>query len=212
MDVQSHRDEERGPGVSHDMEAIFGQAQPLPDRLPIVVPIVSRSVDDRRPRTVRRMAISGAVLAGALALAIGLIPQGKSDPIAQQIVRSPAAAPEIRQVVARVVPAAIAERGRAAKVASNAPKRQAAPRLAAASCGRLGGNALARCMRPQVLAADRQLRSAYRHAVRRGVDRHVLVAYRDDWSSLRRRANSDPRRVTAAYRRMAVRLDAARAG
>jgi hypothetical protein len=98
--------------------------------------------------------------------------------------------------------------------ASHSTKRITAKQVARGDagkpCGRLARAALARCMRPQVLAADRQLRRAYRHAVRQGVDREVLVAYRDEWSSLRRKANKDPHRVVAAYRRLAGQLDSAR--
>jgi uncharacterized protein len=67
-------------------------------------------------------------------------------------------------------------------------------------------------MRPQVLDADQQLRSAYQDAIRAGVDRHVLATYRRQWSKLRSRANSDPRGLTSGYRQMAQQLDAARTG
>jgi hypothetical protein len=80
------------------------------------------------------------------------------------------------------------------------------------SCNRMGGLDLARCMRPKILHADRQLRNAYYHAVRSGVDRRTLVAYRDQWSTLRRRANSDPRSVTVGFRRLAHQLEVTRTG
>lgn len=70
----------------------------------------------------------------------------------------------------------------------------------------MGGLALARCMRPQILAADRQLRDAYDDAVRAGVERQVLVHYRRQWSIMRQRAISDPRSVAAGYRQMAEEL------
>jgi hypothetical protein len=78
------------------------------------------------------------------------------------------------------------------------------------ACDRLGGADLAKCMRPQILNVDRLLRAAYHDAARAGVDRRVLATYRRQWSSLRSRANSDPRHVELGYRRMARQLDAAR--
>lgn len=80
------------------------------------------------------------------------------------------------------------------------------------SCERLRGAALARCMRPQILDVDRLLRDAYQDAIRAGVDRRVLIAYRRQWSRLRGRANSDPRSVAIGYRRMAQQLAAERTG
>jgi uncharacterized protein len=67
-------------------------------------------------------------------------------------------------------------------------------------------------MRPQILDADQQLRAAYNDAVRAGVERRELVAYRRQWSKLRKRANSDPRSVSEGYREIAQQLDATRAG
>ena len=116
------------------------------------------------------------------------------------------------------------------KPAADSPKRKSTQRLAAKSaptahrpsdspsanprasspCDGMGGLDLARCMRPQVLDADRQLRTAYRDAVRSGVDRRTLAGYRRQWSKLRKQANSDPRSVTTGYRQMAEELDASR--
>ena len=53
-----------------------------------------------------------------------------------------------------------------------------------------------------LMAADHRLRVAYSHAVRAGVPRHVLVAYRDRWSDLREDASWRPDRVAAGYGRM----------
>ncbi len=93
----------------------------------------------------------------------------------------------------------------AAEPVSSAPSPQATP-----SCERMGGLDLARCMRPQILDADQQLRTAYQDAVRSGVDKRVLSGYRRQWKKLRSRANSDPRSVESGYRAMARQLDAAR--
>jgi hypothetical protein len=90
------------------------------------------------------------------------------------------------------------------------PSARVVPSRTGRSCDRLGALALARCMRPQILDVDRQLRDAYEDAVRAGVDRRVLTAYRRQWSRLRDRAISDPRSVAVGYRRMAQQLDSAR--
>jgi hypothetical protein len=80
------------------------------------------------------------------------------------------------------------------------------------ACDRLGGMDLARCMRPQVVDADQQLRSAYQDAVRAGVDRHMLANYRRKWSKLRNQANSNPRGLVVGYHQITQQLDAARTG
>jgi len=77
-------------------------------------------------------------------------------------------------------------------------------------CADMRGLWRARCMRPQILAADRRLRDAYDGAVRAGVDRRMLVAYRNRWSRLRDDAVSDPSYVAVTYQQMAQSLDAAR--
>ena len=69
---------------------------------------------------------------------------------------------------------------------------------------------LARCMRPQILDADLQLRTAYNDAVEAGVERRKLVAYRRQWSKLRKRANADPRSVVAGFHEIVQQLDVAR--
>lgn len=85
-----------------------------------------------------------------------------------------------------------------------------APTPHAETCDQLGGMDLARCMRPQILDADQQLRTAYNDAVQAGVEKRQLAAYRRQWSKLRKRANSDPRSVLAGFREIAQQLDAAR--
>jgi hypothetical protein len=78
------------------------------------------------------------------------------------------------------------------------------------TCDGMAGMDLARCMRPQILDADLQLRTAYDDAFRAGVERRELVAYRRQWSKLRKRANSDPRGVLVGFREITQQLDAAR--
>lgn len=104
--------------------------------------------------------------------------------------------------------------------ATRTPQQRSAPRIALRTstsaphsrssrlCDGLSGLDLARCMRPQILDADRELRDAYYDAVRVGVERHVLVAYQREWSIMRHRAISDPRSVADDYRQMADELNA----
>jgi len=104
------------------------------------------------------------------------------------------------------------EAGRAIPAAQRAPKRNAAvmsPRLADASCRNLGRMDRARCMRPQVMDADRRLRSAYLDAMQAGVDPRTLTSYHRRWSRIRRQANSDPAYVAASFDQMARQLGAA---
>lgn len=94
--------------------------------------------------------------------------------------------------------------------AARKTRPQAAAPRAGANCSRLGGANLARCMRPEILAADQHLRDAYAAAIRAGVDRKTLSTYRKHWSRIRKKANSDPVYVTVSFRQMARQLDAAR--
>lgn len=95
------------------------------------------------------------------------------------------------------------------EVGELAPKTPDPP---AETCDGMGGMDLARCIRPQILDADLQLRTAYNNAARAGVKRRELVAYRRQWAKLRKRANSDPRSVLVGFREIAQQLDAAHAG
>lgn len=96
-----------------------------------------------------------------------------------------------------------------AQVVESAPK---APGPPVETCEGMEGMDLARCMRPQILEADQQLRTAYDDAFRAGVKRRELLTYRRQWSKLRKRANSDPRSVLVGFREIAQQLDAARTG
>ena len=93
----------------------------------------------------------------------------------------------------------------------HARSRRIAASTTSEPCADMRGLWRARCMRPQILAADRQLRDAYDGAVRAGVDRRMLVAYRNRWSRLRGDAVSDPSYVAVTFQQMAQSLDAARA-
>lgn len=93
------------------------------------------------------------------------------------------------------------------QVEEPAPK---APTPPVETCDGMEGMDLARCMRPQILDADLQLRNAYNDAVKAGVKRRELVTHRRQWSKLRKRANSDPRGVLVGFREITQQLDAAR--
>jgi hypothetical protein len=60
-----------------------------------------------------------------------------------------------------------------------------------------------RCSHTDLMAADRRLRAAYSRAVRAGVPRRVLVAYRNRWADLRHDAVWRPSRVASGYGAMA---------
>ena len=93
------------------------------------------------------------------------------------------------------------------QVAESAPKAVGPP---VETCDGMEGEDLARCMRPQILDADMQLRTAYDDAAKAGVKRRELVTYRRQWSRLRKRANSHPHTVLAGFREITEKLEVAR--
>lgn len=121
-----------------------------------------------------------------LAQAPGPPSPGPIDPRPlQTLAPQPAAAPiAVAQPVAQV----------------SAPVRRAA-RKAPVPC----------CSYAQMAAADRRLRRAYSGAVRAGAPRLLLVSYRDQWETLRRKGARDPRGLVTGYRRLASDLDRAAA-
>lgn len=72
-------------------------------------------------------------------------------------------------------------------------------------CGEAGSNARAWCLRPRVLAANRELTRLYDQARRAGVDSRALGRLRGQWASVQRRANSHPDAALVGYRNL--RLD-----
>ncbi|MBU3077336.1 hypothetical protein [Sphingomonas quercus] len=61
----------------------------------------------------------------------------------------------------------------------------------------------ARCMYPEVVAADDLLRDAYADAVRAGVANRTLNRYRHRWERLRGQALTQPDRVARGFRELA---------
>lgn len=78
-------------------------------------------------------------------------------------------------------------------------------------CIGLGRRDRAQCMRPQVIAADQQMRASYARAVNSGVGSRMLNSYQRQWTRLLRQTDSDPHHVTSVLKRMARDLDEERA-
>lgn len=74
-------------------------------------------------------------------------------------------------------------------------------------CIGLGRRDRAQCMRPQVIAADQQMRASYARAVNSGVGSRMLNSYQSQWTRLLRQTDSDPHHVTSVLKRMARDLD-----
>lgn len=210
-----------------------------PSHYHAIVPIAAARQSHRRAAR-RKWAVSGLAITGAVLLSWGLaVGLQKADPpapapnppatplalpvrqavtpppVSQAPPRSPAGEDKrVPMPVATTVPATRdAERPSSPHKASKPVVAARPPRTEAGSaCGRLARGALARCMRPQIISADRQLRIAYETAARAGVGRRTLVAYRQRWVRLRGQANADPRGVVIGYRQIARDLDAARTG
>lgn len=192
----------------------------------------------------RKLALAGVMIAGALAVSIGLTLRGAPSPPPRQDVKPlppitsqtnriasgeavrpqvvPGTQPSVVGEADAAVPAVVKPRAKPGPATHASKRKSAQPAALAASpatprsrsgrsCNGAGGLALARCMRPEILDADRQLRDAYHDAVRAGVERDALVAYRRQWSMMRQRAISDPRGVAAGYRQMADELYALQA-
>jgi uncharacterized protein YecT (DUF1311 family) len=125
--------------------------------------------------------------------------------------RAPAPAPHVAQARARPLPRYASGRDRPQELASDAaaasavrtadrtppaPARAAPPRR----CDRTEGvERKAWCMRPQILAADRQLRAAYADAGRAGVSSTDLKHLQGRWTALQRQADTDPEKTLQAY-------------
>jgi len=200
--------------VAQDLEAILlrnGAQAPSRRRLRLgaSAPMADRGV--HRPE--RRAAKLGAMIAVAfVGVAAGAMiprwhakPAPASPPSVAPVLAAPAFSPPGLAPARVVTPAAAVEpkvepaRSPKARPDRRAPSRRAS---AATPCGADG-----RCGHADVMAADRRLRRAYAAAVRAGVSNAVLDDYRDRWSSLRRRAPEEPRRVTVGYRRLATELE-----
>jgi hypothetical protein len=199
----------------------------------------TRRIPTNRMLALTGMAIAGALVISTVVARYDIHHLGEerdtaSSPPAAQIAQAEPRLISVPKMVFPVAPASL-ERGRTVEASAaaelrgkSAPtfrdpsprsrqravtKRQARRAQTAVHdpCDGLDRLDLARCMRPQVVDADQQLRDAYHDAVRAGVDRRVLVAYRRQWSRLRDLANTDPQLVVGSYRQIARELDAERA-
>jgi uncharacterized protein YecT (DUF1311 family) len=199
----------------------------------------SRRVPTGRMLALTGVAIAGALVVSTAVARYDMHHLGEerdttSSPPAAQIAQAEPRLISVPKLVFPVAPASL-ERGRTVEASAAAElRRKSAPTIREPSpraglravtkrqarraqaavhdpCDGLDRLDLARCMRPQVVDADQQLRDAYHDAVRAGVDRRVLVAYRRQWSRLRDLANTDPQLVVGSYRQIARELDAERA-
>jgi hypothetical protein len=111
-------------------------------------------------------------------------------------------------------PAIIPTEEPAPQVVERAPVSRAAPSrrsVAAAErndpdCVGFTGRELSRCMRPQLLAADRVMRAAYAQATQTGLNYSTLFSYQQRWARVLQQADADPQQTTAALNRMAQEL------
>jgi hypothetical protein len=179
--------------VDADMSALFaGRSAPAPPAT--------------RPRwrapsfTVQNLGALAA--AGLVGLAAGMMLKASEGPRAQD--SSLAAAPRPQLETTRWATSIVA-----APAPPPAPARAAPPKVVKASPTPKGGRDCrsARCEWRALMAADRRLRRSYSAATRAGVPRRVLAAYREDWSDARRAARRRPGVATAAFARLAERLD-----
>lgn len=209
--------------------------------MPIISPPSRKRPDNGWRRALFGVVIVGALVASLALVQRGILNPAPRDiarplpPLAtkvDQVYRGPVFA---EPVPVRVVQATMASEAAiqtataqspprsAPAPASPKPKRKSAPDQVVDSatqsagppvetCDGMEGADLARCMRPQILDADLQLRTAYHEAARAGVKRRELLTYRRQWSKLRKRANSDPHSVLAGFREIAQQLDVARSG
>ncbi|HTK33860.1 MAG TPA: hypothetical protein VL358_01065 [Caulobacteraceae bacterium] len=75
----------------------------------------------------------------------------------------------------------------------------AAPRLSRPAARAGAARTRGCCTYEALRAADRRLRQSYQQAILAGVSHATLVAYRDRWADLRRRAKSEPERMVSGY-------------
>jgi len=90
--------------------------------------------------------------------------------------------------------------------AAGARRSAAVSQASNPNCIGLSSSERARCMRPQVLAADQRMRGAYASAIKAGLSPTALAPYQRRWARLLEEANSDPHHVTAALGSMAREL------
>jgi hypothetical protein len=199
---------ERARSVSADLEAIFGEPRAAPAE-----PRARRVA--RAPRApgerVRRLSaaslggLAAAALAGIAAGALLVRTPGASAPAAARV--HPAAIP------VEMVPPLQTPQAADAALAAAAPVEAspARPVMTAARPAPRHIRVQHASSYAQVQAADRRLRAAYAAAIRAGAPRTILVADRDRWATLRRRAGRDPAGLVAGYGELARDLDRAAA-
>ena len=195
--------ERRGPSsVSADLAAIFaepptGVAGPGASKV--------RAVVGRRGRL--SFATLGSIAAAALVGLTGgaLLSRPKADAPRPSTPATPAPTLPVQVADGPTVTLPTAHEG-PIPVLDNAPLMPK-PALHKAGLRRNKANVHRHGVRPDLMAADRRLRAAYSHAVRAGVPRHILAAYRNRWEDLRQDATWRPQRVAAGYGEMTEDLE-----
>lgn len=224
--------------VSADMEGIFGGARPegageAPRGPDGIVPIIPYRARPRRKQSwktpvwaagVVLLILSGAAWlalssqrsgpgptgGAAIAEAVAPIrptrtraPAAGTGPVAQSATPDAAAKPAGTEADAGAPPAATAPTPRR-------PAARVSRSQAVASCNGLSRLERSRCMRPQIIDADMELRRVYARATRAGVSPRMLNSYNRRWSRLLEKSTSDPDEVMRKLRDMARKLEAER--
>jgi hypothetical protein len=210
--------EERSP-VASELEAIFA---PLPRLAPAPADLgVPRAAPARGTRAAPArgsgvrlwLALLGVVALAALVGSLAFLMPIAQQPSPPRIVTHAASIPAPKlplpqpkeAIVEAQPPEAVPETPQFGPAIRPAPSpSRAAPGhraiLAPARHGRCPRFATeAWCLHGTIMAADDELRGAYRAAVRAGVDRDLLVDVRSDWKRLRGRANHDPQALIRGY-------------
>ena len=197
------------PAVSADLEAIFGRPPPTSGVARPRAARVAKAPGAGEAQGLRRLSAAslGALAAAALAgIAAGSL-------LVKAPGRTPAtpAPPPAALPVEMLPPLQTPQAADAALAAvAMAPvETHAAPISAATGAVHTVRHAARPHTYAQVVAADHRLRAAYAAAIRAGAPRAILVADRERWVSLRRRAAHDPVRLVAGYDAIARDLDQA---
>ncbi len=196
---------ETRPSVASELEAIFAP-------LPRIAPAMAADAPSPKRAAARRTGLLpwiASLAAIALAALIGsllfLRPVAPAPHVARTVPAArapltgptPAPAPRTETVIASPHPAAPLPAPHEPAPAAQRTPRPASLPVHRGRCPRFATEAW--CLHGTIMAADDRLRDAYDDAARAGVDRTTLVGVRNDWKSLRGRANRDPQALIRGY-------------
>jgi len=195
---------DRARSVSADLEAIFGETQAVP-----LEPYDRRVARTPRAPSDRVRRLSAASLGGLAAAALAGIAAGALIVQAPHGSAPPPVRPHPEAIPVEMVPPLQTPQAADAAMAGAAPVEAppAGPVMVAAAPTPRHVRVRHAANYAQVQAADRRLRAAYSAAIRAGAPRTILVADRDRWAALRRRAGRDPAGLVAGYGELARDLD-----